>query len=700
MAKDTKLIIVESPTKARTLGKFLGSGYKIEASNGHVRDLPKSKIGIDVEHNFEPVYDVPKDKKEIVDRLKKDAKAAGDVYLATDPDREGEAIAWHISHLIDSKNPKRISFHEITESAVKEALSHPQPLNLNLVDAQQARRVLDRLVGYKLSPLLWRKVRIGLSAGRVQSVALRLIVDREREIEKFVPEEYWSLLAKVKKGADEFVAAVIKKKNDKLEVKNQAEAEKIEKDLRAATLKVADVKDSEAKRSPYPPFTTSSLQQTAANRLGFTSKKTMMLAQQLYEGIELGSEGHTGLISYMRTDSVNLSTQAIEQARGFIGLKYGKEYVPGEVRVYKAKSKNAQEAHEAIRPTLASRTPESLKGYLSKDQYRLYELIWQRFLACQMADANYAKRRIDIAADEYLMRASGSKLKFAGFLKVYEVPTEEETTDDEEGRLNEILPNLAIGDVVDLMDLLKEQHFTEPPARYSEATLIKALEEYGIGRPSTYAPIISTIIERRYVEREQRRLSPTPLGVAVNDFLVANFPNIVDLNFTAKMEDDLDEVADGKVKWQPLISEFYGPFEKHLETVGETAARVKIEAEETGEMCPECGKPVVIRIGRFGKFLACSGYPECKYTAKYMEKVEAKCPEDGGDIVLLRTKRGRPFYGCSNYPTCKFMSWTIPGKEGESSDAGAAKPQRVTRKAAGKGKTTTKRGGRKTTAKK
>lgn len=674
MAKDTKLVIVESPTKARTLGKFLGSNFKIEASNGHVRDLPKSKIGIDIEHNFEPVYDVPKDKKDIVARLKKDAKAAGEVYLATDPDREGEAIAWHISHLIDSKDPKRISFHEITESAVKEALAHPQSLNLNLIDAQQARRVLDRLVGYKLSPLLWRKVRIGLSAGRVQSVALRLVVDREREIEAFKPEEYWSLEAKVRHEKDEFIAAVIKKKDQKLGVKNQKEAEKIESDLKAATLTVAELKDSEAKRSPYPPFTTSSLQQTAANRLGFTSKKTMMLAQQLYEGIELGSEGHTGLITYMRTDSVNLSAQAVQQANGFISQKYGSEYAVSGGRVYKSKSKNAQEAHEAIRPTLVTRTPDSIKSFLSKDQYKLYELIWQRFVSSQMADANYQKRRIDIAAGDYLMRASGSKLQFAGFLKVYEVATEEEpAVSDEEGRMNEILPNLSTGDKLDLLDLLKEQHFTEPPARYSEATLIKALEEYGIGRPSTYAPIISTIIDRRYVEREQRRLSPTPLGVAVNDFLVANFSNIVDVNFTAKMEDNLDEVADGKVKWQPIIKEFYDPFEKHLEEVGETAARVKIEAEETGEACPICGKPQVIRIGRFGKFIACSGYPECKYTAKYMEKIEAKCPEDGGDIVLLRTKRGRPFYGCSNYPTCKFMSWTIPGKDGEQA---AEKPKR------------------------
>jgi DNA topoisomerase-1 len=682
MSNDTKLIIVESPTKARTLGKFLGKDFVIAASNGHVRDLPKSKLGIEVENNFEPIYDVPKDKKDVVAKLRKEAKLSGEVYLATDPDREGEAIAWHISNLIDRKDPKRISFHEITELAVKNALSHPQPLNLDLVDAQQARRVLDRLVGYKLSPLLWRKVRIGLSAGRVQSVALRLIVDREREIEKFVPQEYWSLEAKVKKDTDEFIAAIIKKANEKLEIKNQAEAEQVEKDLQTAELKVSDLRDSQSKRNPYPPFTTSSLQQAASNRLGFTSKKTMMLAQQLYEGIELGSEGSVGLITYMRTDSVNLSLQSIDQAREFIDEKYGKEFVPEKVRLYKAKSKNAQEAHEAIRPTSAHRTPESIRKFLNKDQYRIYELVWQRFLACQMSDANYQKRRIDIIAEDYLLRASGSKLKFAGWLKVYEAASEEETeVSDEEGSMNEILPSLTLGDKVDLLDLLKQQHFTEPMARYSEATLIKALEEYGIGRPSTYAPTISTIIDRRYVEREARRLFPTPLGVAVNDFLVANFSNIVDLNFTAKMEDDLDEVAAGKVKWKPLIAAFYNPFEKHLGEVQETSARVKIEAEETGELCVECGKPVVIRIGRFGKFLACSGYPECKYTAKYLEKVEAKCPDDGGDIVLLRTKRGRPFYGCSNYPNCKYMSWTIPGKEGEDGAAGSGK-----RKSSGRSK--------------
>src|SRR2546429_3820921 len=698
MPKETKhpLIIVESPTKARTLGRFLGSAFSITASNGHVRDLPKSKLGIEVEKNFEPDYAVPKDKKEVVDRLKREAKKASEVYLATDPDREGEAIAWHIEQLLEGKNLKRISFHEITESAVKDALTHPQSLNLNLVDAQQARRVLDRLVGYKLSPLLWRKVRIGLSAGRVQSVALRLIVDREREIEAFKPQEYWSLDAKVRAKQDEFIASVIKYKNQKLEIHSQEEAEKAEQDLRKAELRVADVKDSEAKRSPYPPFTTSSLQQAAANRLGFTSKKTMMLAQQLYEGIELGVEGSVGLITYMRTDSVNLSAQAVDAARGFIGEKYGAEYVPAAARAYKAKSKNAQEAHEAIRPTLASRTPESVKKYLSKDQYRVYELIWQRFVACQMNDANYAKRRIDIAAVEYLLRASGSKLKFAGFLKVYEVASEEETeATDEEGRMNEILPNLTVGDKVDLLDLLKQQHFTEPPPRYSEATLIKSLEEYGIGRPSTYAPTISTIIDRRYVEREQRRLNPTPLGVAVNDFLVANFSDIVDLNFTAKMEDELDEIADGKAKWQPVISEFYGPFEKHLGEVGETAARVKIEAEETGALCPGCGKAVVIRIGRVGKFLACSGYPECKYTAKYMEKVEAKCPEDGGDIVLLRTKRGRPFYGCSNYPNCKYMSWTKPGAEGDSEIVASSKKRVVKKSTRSKVKRATGRGKKK-----
>ncbi len=657
------LIIVESPTKAKTLGKFLGSQYEVLASNGHVRDLPKSKLGIDVEHNFTPDYAIPKDKNEVVAKLKKASRDAKEVYLATDPDREGEAIAWHISYILGKKSTKRISFHEITESAVNEALGNPHQININLVDAQQARRVLDRLVGYKLSPLLWRKVRVGLSAGRVQSVALRLIVDREREVEAFKPTEYWGIEAKVRDGGGEFIATLLKSEGKKVEIGNAEAADKIEKDLRAGELKVSDVKDSTSKRSPYPPFTTSSLQQAAANRLGFTSKKTMMIAQQLYEGVELGSEGSVGLITYMRTDSLNLAETAISAARSFIGEQFGREYVPAEARHYKTKSKGAQEAHEAIRPTLITRTPDSVKEHLNRDQLRLYELIWQRFVACQTEDATYAKRSIDITSGAYLLRASGSKVSFQGWLKVYAVAAEDESKDEEAGHANDILPDVKIGETLTLLDLAKLQHFTEPPARYTEASLIKALEEYGIGRPSTYAPIISTIIERRYVEREERKLLPTPLGIAVNDFLVANFPDIVDTTFTAKMEGELDEIAEGKAKWQPIIADFYGPFEKHLGEVQETAQRVKIKAELSDKVCPECGKQLVVRIGRFGKFLACSGYPECKHTEKFIEKVEAKCPEDGGDIVLLRTRRGRPFYGCSNYPKCKFMSWHRPDQK-------------------------------------
>ncbi len=655
-----KLIIVESPTKARTLGRFLGSGYEVTASNGHVRDLPKSKLGIDVDNNFEPDYVISPDKKEIVSRLKKDAKGAQEVYLATDPDREGEAIAWHIQYILGEKVPKRITFHEITSEAVNEALAHPRGIDTNLVDAQQARRVLDRLVGYKLSPLLWRKVRVGLSAGRVQSVALRLIVDREREVEAFKPVEYWSIEAKVRGGGQEFIATLLKKAGKKIEIGTTKDADKIESDLKNGDLVVADLKDSQTKRQPYPPFTTSSLQQAASNRLGFTSKKTMMIAQQLYEGVELGSEGPVGLITYMRTDSLNLSESAVATAREFISTQFGKDYVPQSARHFKTKSKGAQEAHEAIRPSLASRSPEYLKDHLNRDQLRLYELIWQRFLACQMAEATYQKRSIDITSGDYLLRASGSKISFQGWLKVYAVAAEDETTDDEAGHANDILPDVTVGEKVTLLDLAKMQHFTEPPARYTEASLIKAMEEYGIGRPSTYAPTISTIIERRYIEREERKLIPTPLGVAVNDFLVANFPNIVDLNFTAKMEAELDEVAEGTKKWQPIIAEFYGPFAKHLVEVGETAERVKIIPQLSDKICPECSKQLVIRIGRFGKFLACSGYPDCKHTEKLVEKVDSKCPEDAGDIVLLRTKKGRPFYGCSNYPKCKFMSWHKP----------------------------------------
>ena len=667
-----KLIIVESPTKAKTLTRFLGSDYEVTASNGHVRDLPKSKLGIDVDKNFAPDYVIPKDKADVVKRLKKEAKGASEVYLATDPDREGEAIAWHISNILGEKKPQRITFHEITESAVKDALGHPRDINANLVDAQQARRVLDRLVGYKLSPLLWRKVRIGLSAGRVQSVALRLIVDREREVEAFKPQEYWSIEAKLGDGKQSFIAAVIGKDAKKLEIDSSKAAQQVETDLKAAPITVSDLKDSQSKRSPYPPFTTSSLQQTAANRLGFTSKKTMMIAQQLYEGIELTGEGSTGLITYMRTDSVNLSVEAVGKARNFIRDQFGKEYLPASARVYKAKSKGAQEAHEAIRPTNINRIPEELKKHLSRDQYRLYELIWQRFVACQMVEATYDRRRIDLTAGAYLLRASGSKISFHGWLKVYALATEEEETDAEAGRTNDILPQVKIGQSVKLLGTNAQQHFTEPLPRFTEASLIKALEEYGIGRPSTYAPIISTIIDRRYVEREERKLLPTPLGTAVNDFLVTNFPDIVDLNFTAKMEDQLDEIADGQAKWQPLIKTFYGPFAKHLATVGETAARVKIVPQMVDQNCPECGKQLVIRIGRFGKFLACSGYPDCKYTAKLIEKIDAKCPEDGGDIVLLRTKKGRPFYGCSNYPKCKFMSWHKPGTEKQAKNTDLA----------------------------
>lgn len=579
---------------------------------------------------------------------------------AIDPDREGEAIAWHIGFIIDQAHAKRVAFHEITESAVKEALANPREINQNLVDAQQARRVLDRLVGYKLSPLLWRKVRTGLSAGRVQSVALRLIVDREREIEVFKPDEYWSLEVKVKDGGAEFIATLLRKAEEKIAILNAQTADQIEAELRAKELLVSDLKDSSSKRSPYAPFTTSTLQQTAANRLGFSSKKTMLLAQQLYEGVEIPGEGSVGLITYMRTDSLNLAESALTSARDYIGKSFGPEYLPPQSNLYKTKSKGAQEAHEAIRPTLSSRTPESLKGSLNRDQIRLYELIWQRFLACQMADARYKKRSIDITSGDYLLRASGSKLEFAGWLKVYAVTPDDESKEDEAGHANDILPEVIVGEKLTLLDLVKEQHFTEPPARYSEATLIKALEEFGIGRPSTYAPIISTIIDRRYVEREERRLIPTPLGAAVNDFLVKNFPNIVDVGFTAKMEGDLDRVADGEQPWQPLIAEFYTPFEAQVKEVGETAQRVKVIPVLTDQKCPECGKQIVIRIGRFGKFLACSGFPECKHTEKFIEKVDAKCPEDGGEIVLLRTRKGRPFYGCSNYPKCKFMSWRKP----------------------------------------
>lgn len=659
------LVIVESPTKAKTLERYLGSGYEVVASMGHVRDLPKSDLGVDVEKNFEPKYIIPRDKKKRVNELKKQANQAKTLWLATDPDREGEAIAWHIAELlrnskIKSSEPEiqRVVFHEITEDAIKEAFKNPRDIDFQLVDAQQARRVLDRLVGYKLSPLLWKKIKRGLSAGRVQSVALRLIVEREREIKAFVPTEYWNIEALLKAAEGEFVASLTSQDGKKLEIKNEKEAKKHQANLEKADYKISKITKKEVRRYPSPPFTTSTLQQAAANRLGFTSKKTMMLAQALYEH---------GLITYMRTDSFNLSPSAITAARVYIENKIGKKYLPGTPRIYKSKSKNAQEAHEAIRPTDVRIEGSVVSGQsgLNRDHARLYDLIWKRFLACQMIEALVDQTSVDVTAclpagkaDGYGLRATGSVIKFEGWLKLYGKTEDEEISEGDERK--QALPQLAEGEKLKLLDLKALQHFTEPPPRYNEASLIKKLEELGIGRPSTYAPIISTITERFYVERLERKFVPTSLGFAVIDFLIKYFPDIVDYHFTAQMENELDEVSRGERKWQPTIKEFFSPFEKKVDETETQAEHIKLELEKVDKKCPDCGKDMVVRLGRFGKFLACSGFPDCKHTEALEEAVNAKCPEDGGDIVIRKTRRGKTFYGCKNWPTCKFASWTKP----------------------------------------
>lgn len=659
------LVIVESPTKARTLSRFLGDKYQIEASYGHVRDLPKSEMGVDIEHDFEPKYIVPRDKTKRINQLKKVTKDAKTLWLATDPDREGEAIAWHIAQIMRSQKSKvekpdvrhpiskirRVVFHEITEEAVKEAFEYPRSIDMKLVDAQQARRVLDRLVGYKLSPLLWKKVKSGLSAGRVQSVALRLIVEREREIEKFKPVEYWTIIAQLMSPAGVFHATLLSLNGKKLTIKNKSQSDEHIKVLEKADYQVDKIHKKEVKRYPYPPFTTSTLQQTASHLLGFTAKKTMSVAQHLYEH---------GLITYMRTDSVNLSPLALNSVRIYIEESFGKNYLPNQVRVFRTRSKLAQEAHEAIRPTDIRYQSSDIRAQIgiTKDHLRLYDLIWKRMVACQMKEAVLDQTTVELGAKRddviYTLRATGSVVKFDGWLKVFSKGGDEEETREK------VLPPLTEKEMLKLIKLLPEQHFTESPPRYNEASLIKKLEELGIGRPSTYAPIISTILDRIYVERQDRKFIPTPLGLAVTDFLVKNFPDIIDYSFTAQMEDELDEIAKGEKEWKPIIKDFYTPFEKKVEET-EGVARVRLEVEKSGKICPECGKELIIRYGRFGKFLACSGFPECKHTQGLEESVTGvRCPKDQGELVIRRTKKGRTFYGCKNYPSCKFASWTKP----------------------------------------
>ncbi|OGD09472.1 DNA topoisomerase I [Candidatus Amesbacteria bacterium RIFOXYB1_FULL_44_23] len=671
------LIIVESPTKARTLARFLGAGFEIRASYGHVRDLPQRKMGVKIispkakdsdgsgEYKFVPEYVMVDKQKERVDEIKKLSEQAEKVYLATDPDREGEAIAWHVGQVLDVKGlTRRIEFHEITEKAIKLALEDPREIDTKLVDAQQARRILDRLVGYKLSPLLWRKIRKGLSAGRVQSVAVRLIVDREREIEAFKPEEYWNISVLVKDGQNsKFAVTLVEKNGEKIKVVNGDQAHQVEEDLRQAMYEVEKVEEKEIKKSPPAPFTTSSLQQTAANKLGWTAKRTMQVAQMLYE---------EGYITYHRTDSTNVATEAAEGVAVFITNGFGKEYALDKPRFYKTKSKVAQEAHEAIRPTDFSSQHTEHSAQLNRDQARLYELIWKRFVGCQMAEATGVSVKVSVSGKtsgaSYGLEAKGETIKFDGWLKLYETGGRkvQAATEELDEKENEVLtlPEIKTGEKLEFVDFSGEQKFTQPPARYNDASLIKALEERGIGRPSTYAPILTTIQERQYVERLEKRLKPTSLGIAVSDFLVANFTGIVDYGFTARMEDELDEIANGDRLWQPTISEFYGPFEAELLKVSETAQRVKVEVEITGDKCPTCGQgDVVVRIGKFGKFLACSRYPECTYKANWQEKIGVACPKCGGDVIMRKTKSHKNFYGCSNYPNCDFASWTKPKAE-------------------------------------
>ena len=650
-----KLVIVESPAKAKTIGKFLGRGYKVEACNGHVRDLPKSQIGVDVEHNFEPRYITIRGRGEILEKIRKEARGASKVILATDPDREGEAISWHLANIlkIDPASDCRVEFNEITAQAVKAAMKKPRPINLQLVDAQQARRVLDRLVGYKISPLLWAKVRKGLSAGRVQSVATRMIVDREAEIDAFVPQEYWTITAKFTDGNQKFVAKYVGKGDEKTEITSEAQAKEVRDFLLGQTYSVTAVKSGERRKNPPPPFTTSNLQQEAVRKLSFTTKKTMQIAQMLYEGVDIEGEGSVGLISYIRTDSTRLSDEALTAAREYIADNFRPEYLPETPNVFKGR-KNAQDAHEAIRPTHALYSPEKVKASLTRDQYRLYKLIYDRYLASQMTPAVYETLNIELAGGGAQFRFGGMKKKFAGFTVLYEEgqdePTEKETA----------LPKVAVGDSVTMADLAPEQHFTQPPPRYTEASLVRAMEEKGIGRPSTYAPTITTILARGYVTRENKALVPTELGVLVTEMMTENFKSIVDMQFTADMEEELDTVEEDGKDWHEVIEKFYGPFSEQLEAAEKNIEKVEVKDEVSDVQCDKCGAMMVYKMGRFGKFLACPNFPACRNTMPIVRAIDAHCPKCGGAILVRNTKRGRVFYGCERYPECDFTSWDMP----------------------------------------
>ena len=666
MAK-SDLVIVESPAKAKTIGKYLGPGYEVKASMGHVRDLPKSKIGVDVDHGFALDYQPIKGKEEIIGELKKAAKKSGKVYLATDPDREGEAISWHLKELLDLPDDKtyRVTFNEITKKVVNDSIANPRAIDMDLVNAQQARRVLDRIVGYQISPLLWKKIRRGLSAGRVQSVAARLVCEREEEIRAFVPQEYWTIeadLARVAPNQGRFKADFYGREK-KLELHSQEEAQAVIDAVKGDAFTVTGVKRQDKQRNPAPPFTTSTLQQEASRKLNMTPARTMSIAQQLYEGVDIAGEGTVGLITYMRTDSLRLSDEATAAARRFILARYGQDYYPGKTRVYKTKS-GAQDAHEAIRPSNVDLTPEDVKKDLTAEQYKLYKLIWSRFLACQMSAAVYDSVSIDAQSAGYTFRATHSALKFSGYTAVYV-----EGKDEEEEVSRSPLPDLKEGEKLDLKGIQPDQHFTQPPSRYTEATLIKALEEKGIGRPSTYAPTISTILDREYVVKEGKNLRPTPLGEVVNGLMKEKFTDIVDPAFTANMEEQLDEVEEGKVDWKKLLSQFYGGFEQELRQAEQDTERIKVPDEVSDVICPKCGRNLVYKSGRFGRFLACPGWPECDHTQPIVVEMPGRCPKCGGKILKKTSKRGFTYYGCENNTNkdearrCDFMTWDVPVKD-------------------------------------
>lgn len=657
MAKN--LVIVESPAKAKTIGKFLGRSYRVVASVGHVRDLPKSKLGIDIDNNYEPNYITIRGKGPVISDLKKEAKKSEKIYLATDPDREGEAIAWHLAHILDIGQDEkiRVEFNEITKEAIQKGIKSPRKLDQDLIDSQQARRVLDRLVGYKISPLLWKKIRKGLSAGRVQSVACKLICDREEEINKFDPKEYWSLTVLLNKDKDEFEANFIGKyidgKEKNIELKTKEDVDEILDKLNKDKFVVDSIKKGVRKRNPYAPYTTSTMQQDASKKLGFTTKKTMIIAQQLYEGMDIKGDGTFGLITYMRTDSTRVSSESINATKTYILENYGKEYSNGGRNYSRKGNKNSQDAHEAIRPTSVFRNPKDIESSLTKDQFKLYKLIWDRFVGSQMTPAKYDTLNVNILSDDFLFRTTGSLLIFPGFLKVY-ITVDEEEKDKK-------LPNLSEGDILKLKDIIPKQHFTQPPARYTESSLIKIMEELGIGRPSTYSPTIATILARNYVYLEKKSFFPTELGILVNDLLKEYFSDIVNEEFTADFEDKLDEIADGELQWKGVVDDFYVNFKGLLLKAEDEIDKIEIKDEVTDEICEKCGRNMVIKMGRYGKFLACPGYPECKNTKPLLDMINVKCPIcESGEVVRKRSKKGRVFYGCSNYPECKFVSWNEP----------------------------------------